>query len=517
MRNRALHDALREFALEAASQLTYELDQGAEIPFDVIEEPGGRTVLYNYRPLTTEFIAARWASLRALPAFGSAADALGSGAENYLRTQATSAAAADSEPALAAMLERIYADATSFGFPEERFERVYSEVERTLFQNTLRTAIVAPLHGFDMEHDRLDLGDGLFLISGEKLDAPPAAVWSDPSGEVQHGREPNVMCVLRRDVAADGPLPMAEARARFRRLLTALRLFKPGGLTFGPLAWARVDEGAWQPLALTGSGPSRGAPWVLEQDEGPALVELVELVASASPAGRMAWALDRFEMGCGRAHDTQALSDYLLALEALLDGRDESGRATLTLRLAALCAEEGERRAVQRRAELAFALERWVMGGGGANAYLEAIGPDTPRTLVLDLEQHLRALLRDVMCGYLGSDLKAAADDVLLTSNEPLEIKATDTRRKARAPVEPEPEPEPEFDDPGPEAGSRPVWPQKPEPAPVPAAELPDPLADAAHPTLAPQPRERHAVEAGVTESADWDWDEDPDSYSAPV
>jgi hypothetical protein len=29
--------------------------------------------------------------------------------------------------------------------------------------------------------------------------------------------------------------------------------------------------------------------------------------------------------------------------------------------------------------------------------------------------------------------------------------------------------------------------------------------------------REKHAVEAGVTESADWDWDEDPDSYSAPV
>src|SRR5436190_1381933 len=145
MRNRALHDALKDFALEAAQQLTHEVQQGAEIPFDVIEEPGGRTVLYNYRPLTTEFIAARWRELR----------------------------------------------------------------------------------GFEMEHDRLDLGDGLFLIAGDKLDAPPAAVWSDTSGQVEHGREPNVLCVLRRDVAADAPMPMAEARSRFRRLLTALRLFKP--------------------------------------------------------------------------------------------------------------------------------------------------------------------------------------------------------------------------------------------------------------------------------------------------
>ena len=111
-----------------------------------------------------------------------------------------------------------------------------------------------------------------------------------------------------------------------------------------------------------------------------------------------------------------------------------------------------------------------------------------------------------MLCGYLGADLRAAADDVLLTSSEPIEIKATDTRQ-ARPPAPPPPPPAPEaaFEDPGPEPGSQPVWPQEP---------LPDPLAPAAVP--APPTPERHAVEAGVTESADWDW-EDPDSYSAPV
>jgi hypothetical protein len=202
-------------------------------------------------------------------------------------------------------------------------------------------------------------------------------------------------------------------------------------------------------------------------------------------------------MGCDRALDTEALSDYLLALESLLDARDEPGRATLTLRLAALCAEEGERRAVQRRGELAFALERWVMGGGGANAYLEALGPDTPRSLVLHLEQHLRALLRDVLCGYLDSDLRSAADDILLTSSEPLEIRAADLRTERAQAAAPPPPPPP---------------PPEPEPEPEPALELePEPEPE---PVLA---REKHAVEAGVTESADWDWDEDPDSYSAPV
>src|SRR3954462_1541103 len=365
MRNRRLHDSLRDFALEAAALLTNELKQGAEIPFDVVEEPGGASVLYRYQPLTSEFVAQRWARLCRLPAYGSAVAALGSGAEAYLRMQ-SGGTSADSEAGLCAMLERLYEDATSFEFPEERFERVYGEVERALFENTIRTALIAPLHGVEIESDRVDLGDGLFLIAGDKLDAPPGAVWSDVTGQVERNGPPNVLCVLRRDIAADDSLPVSEARVRFRKLLTALRLFKPGAVSFGPVGWGRVDEGAWQPIPIGLSGPGRGAPWTLNAAEQPELVELVDLVASARPGGRIAWALSRFEMGCERPLDSEALSDYLLALRSLLDATDDSGRAALTLRIAALCAEEGKRQQLQRRLELAFALEDKVMTGGSA-------------------------------------------------------------------------------------------------------------------------------------------------------
>ena len=416
MRNRRLHDTLRDFALDAAAQLSQDLKAGAEIPFDVIEEPGGGSILYRYQPLTGEFIAARWEALRGLSSCALAAEALGSGAETYLRIQAGGNGSPDAEPALRAMLERLYEDATSFDFPEERFERVYGEVEQALFANTIRTAIVAPLHGVALERERVDLGDGMFLIAGDKIGAPSGAVWSDASGHVEPGRPPNVLCVLRRDVGADEPLPIGEARVRFRKLLTALRLFKAGGISLGPLAWGRVDEGTWQPLPLGATGVARGAAWQLTADEQPELAELVELVADAKPSGRIAWALSRFEMGCERGLDTEALSDYLLALQSLLDATDEAGRASLTLRLAALCAEEDDREAVQREVELGFALEHWVMGGGGADAYLDGLGADTPRSLVLELEHHLRALLRDVLCGYLAPDLRTVADDILRLS-----------------------------------------------------------------------------------------------------
>ena len=507
MRNRRLHDALRDFALEAAALLTTDLRGGAEIPFDVIEEPGGGTILYRYQPLTGDFISARWDRLRELSACDPAAAALGTGAETYLRMQATSEADADSEPALRAMLERLYEDATSFEFPEDRFERIYAEVERALLENTIRTALIAPLHGVELESDRVDLGDGLFLISGDKLDAPSGAVWSDATGHVERGGPPNVLCVLRRDIAADDPLPVSEARIRFRKLLTTLRLFKPGAVSFGPVGWGRVDEGGWQPLPIGISGPARGGSYAIAADEQAEMIELVELVLDARPGGRIAWALSRFEMGCERPLDTEALSDYLLALESLLDATDEAGRASLTLRLAALCAEEGERKSVQRRIELAFALERWVMGGGGANAYLEALGPDTPRSIVLEVEQHVRALLRDVLCGYLSPDLKGAADDILLASSTgDIEIKARDMRgsqvagrgsQETAAAADPPPPPPPAAD-PGPHA-ELPLEPELEEPEPQ--AEL----------ELEPEEPEPDELASGVTPSADWD------EYSAPI
>ena len=69
----------------------------------------------------------------------------------------------------------------------------------------------------------------------------------------------------------------------------------------------------------------------------------------------------------------------------------------------------------------------------------------SPRAeLVDEAEDHLRALLRDVLCGYLDADLKGVADDILLESDsEPFmdgdtqdselqEIEARDLRKEPR-------------------------------------------------------------------------------------
>jgi hypothetical protein len=488
MRNRGLHDALRGFALEAAALLTDDQRGGAELEFDVEHEASRRgPALYNYRPLTGRFIAERWSRLRQLETCQAAADALGAGASAWL--QVNGLRGAQAEPALQAMLERLYEEATGFGFPEERFERVYGEVERTLYRDTVGWTVIAGLPGLELESDRIDLGGGLSLTRDGALEPPV---------------EDEAVCMLERDVAADSEGLVAEARDRFSRLLTGLRLFKPGAIGLAAYGWRRAGDGRWLPVDLGGGGAARGAPWTLFADEEEELRDFLELLDRSPQTSRLAWAIERFEMGCSRRLEADALSDYLLCLRALLDVTGGSGTADLGLRLAALCAEEGHRRGVRRRVELALTLERYVMGGGRGEELGDWIGGESPHVLVEEVERHARALLRDVVCGYLDADLKSIADDILLETPEPL------------PPDPPLPEPPP--------------GPAEPEPA-----RPPEPLAISARDlrreerirASEPETVEFKALEheepadsgprfarerlEGVTPSADWD------EYSAPV
>jgi len=256
MRNRELHDALRDFALESAKLLRDDQLHGAEIQFDLDEGSGSGAILYHYRPLTSEFIGDRWQRLRLLPSKEYAAEALGSGSAAYLRVNGMRGAAA--EPALRAMLERLYEEATDFTFPEDRFERVYEEVERTLFEQSQPATVLVPVHGLTMEIERVDLGDGVALVRGDRYDAPDEAIWGDPAGGEARS-EPNALLTLERDVTPEDPLPVEEALRRFRVLLTGLRLVKPGGVALAAVAWRRTGDGRWQPFELESTGWARRA------------------------------------------------------------------------------------------------------------------------------------------------------------------------------------------------------------------------------------------------------------------
>jgi hypothetical protein len=189
-----------------------------------------------------------------------------------------------------------------------------------------------------------------------------------------------------------------------------LRLYDGAPFAFGPLGWTRTGAGAWQPFALgaTGEAPETLVPVpALQEDE---LRGFCNLVTRRTPrSGELAWALARYSALCESPAPEQALSDVLLGLRALLEPEGPAS-GLLPARVAVLCAAPGDRAALTERVARATAGERAVVAGVFADPRLAE--------LVDELAGHLRALLRDVLCGHLDANLRAAADRLLAEDRE---------------------------------------------------------------------------------------------------
>ena len=406
MRTRQLRVALRAFTEEAAWRLAADTAEGAEVPFEVAAQGRRDAPLYCYRPLVGAFVAQRAGVLATLPSYLPAAHQLAAcgGLEAYLGERgepATGTPRARADAALLSLLGRVFGESTEFVVHEGRLEAELDDLERLLTDGRAETVVVAPVLGLSVDAEELPLGDGLALVRGDagEPDLPEEARWAPGAAE------PHVLAVLRWEAAAGDPAPVAHARVRLGRLLTALRLYDGAPFAFGPLAWTRTGAGVWRPFALgaTGTPPEeRVLVTAVQEDE---LRAFCSLVTRRTPrSGPLAWALARFTTACEAPGPEQALTDVLLALRALLEPEGTpSGR--LPRRLAALCAAPPGRGELAERVARGIASERGAIAGVAPDPGLPA--------LVGELAGHLRALLRDVLCGHLDADLRAVADRLL--------------------------------------------------------------------------------------------------------
>jgi len=429
VRNLTLHGLLEAFTTEAGMRLNSAASDGEEIPFEVVEtDPrrSGRIPLYCYRPLTGDFIRARLGLLVALPTYAPVAQALEGvgGLEFYLRARGETKLPEEprelADKALRDFLARVFAERSEFEFDAERFAVAYEELERAIYQGRCVTEVIAPLLGIDLDPEttELALGEGLSIVR-------PSALARAPD-EFTTSEQPPLLLVLR--VAHDRLQhpSVSFARMRFRRVLTALRLFQRGGYAIGPIGYSRIDDGAWSPIPLGSSGRPRLLTLVprASEDEMRGFCNLISRRIGAhlpgggrgpdnSGAGEVAWALARFEMGCERIAPFEALTDYLLALRALLEPEGPaSGR--LAQRLSVICAAPEDRAALAERTAHAISVERAVITG-------LAPGSTGVDALVEELADNLRAILRDVLCGHLNADVRGVADDLLAEAAEATE------------------------------------------------------------------------------------------------
>jgi hypothetical protein len=396
-----LHAALHAFATDAAATLRAAVLAGEEVPFEIAADDG----LYCYQPLVGQFLERHWECLMRLPTAAQAQGALAArgGLGEYVHIYALEQrpGVPVAQDCLRCFAHRIFnGDPGGFELEPDRFESAFRELHQATIQDRSELAVAALLRGIECASGEIELAEGMGLVPLDRLEAlPPDAAWREPAGPV------TVVAL----VPGAGPDGLEEVLIRLRDLQSALRLYAPG-IALAPLAWIRGQREAWRALPIPGAGLGDGTLVIEESQEGE-LRAFVELIARRRPTeGELAWVLDRFELGCERDDPLSGLTDHLIALRVLLEPEGpRSGR--LAGRIAALCALPHERAAVTERIARAISLEQSVVAG-------VPLGADAT-ALAAEIEQHLRALLRDVICGHLAPELAELADSLLWEAAQP--------------------------------------------------------------------------------------------------
>jgi hypothetical protein len=415
VRDLVVRESLRNLAEEASERFRELIRSGEEVPYEV-REPGQGSPLATYAPLTGRFIRDRTALVARLDAFAAAKAAIASAglATAYLESLGVVLAPSEArraEDAIIAFLCRLWDGRSDFGFERSRVDEAISELEACADAGEGEVEVVVPLVGLLMPATRLELA-GATILRADVVEAPPEALLAD--GGARAGWEPQFLATTRCDAAeleaeaTAGEQAVAPLAERFRNIVTALRLFKPGGVGLGPHAWVRAHGGRWRRIS-TGAGRPRSGAYRLAESELGELAGLSRALGRAGgrPAG-LERAISRFEAGLDRSAVLEALNDHLLALRFLLEGEGPA-KTEMSWRVAALCAEPAERDAVRATVDRALALERQLWSGEPAPA-----GGRPPVEIAGEIEDFARAILRDASCGHLGSDLRATADEILL-------------------------------------------------------------------------------------------------------
>jgi hypothetical protein len=392
-----LEAALRRLAVMASDLFEDLLRQGAELPFDLEPTQGeGPLPMFQYSPMTGEFINRHMAELRRLDAFVEVRELAG-------------------EEAATGFLIGLWEGRSEFDVAGDRLEGaiagVLASVSSPAADGSPVGEVLVPLIGFHMPAESVTV-DGVRIVRADSVaDAPYDAVEKTRGP----GGKPGFLAMVSCNYS--NVAPAAAVADDLSRMLRTLRLFRPGAVGLAPHGWARRAEG-WERFGTGASRPRHGGYRLTGNEVADLEAFSRRLTERGARMPSLSWAISRFDLGAERASLIEALSDYLLALRGLLEGGG-SANLGLTARVAILAAEPFEREQARITVERALTIERKLMSGA---RYRPTAG-SSPLGVIGDLEELLRRILNKLATGELEGDLREQADERLLAEG----LRAADT------------------------------------------------------------------------------------------
>jgi len=407
VRDPLLNETLKRLAAEAATRLTTLVASGDQLPFDVASQDGPDSPFHSYVPLTSRYVEEREDEIRSLASFGPAREAVESAdvAALYLEQRGEKVPPdrrRRSERMLIVFLAALWDGCTEFSLDRDRLDGALAVLDAEVGDIHEADVLVAPIVGLQMTVARLDLPHGMRVARADTFESPIEAMQSEGMG--RKAWQPQFLAIAEQGEGAESG---AEALRQLHELVSVMRLFRSGGVGLGPFAFVPTGQDRWRRVA-TGAPAARPGGYRLSTEEAEQLVDFAaELEVRPNPGDALSWAVRRFELGCGRETPLEGLSDHLLAMRAVLEGRGPVG-ASLPMRAAALAESgSGGRLEARERFEAALELERSLMRG---------TVPEGAERLASWIEDRVRAMLREAALGELQDDLGTAADESLIAN-----------------------------------------------------------------------------------------------------
>ena len=380
--------------LGAFAFLLRELEEdSADLPF-AFEEHGHKDgpALYEYRPLVRGFVEERAARLRSRDDALIALDELRRepAAAIFARAHAGPKPSADEALFRTILLGLVISTAETcggFDWDDVAFERVYGELESSLFGERRAFRAVAPLIGLTVT-TQLELAPGLRMRAFAEGEL--AKHWPEAQGLLpkDFGREPDRYCVLELRAGLDAGEDPPDAAAVLADGVTALRLATAAPLAAGPVLFETLDGRPFgiRPVLPIAATQPPGEPSRLDTFRGALAGELLVRLTLADEDESLAEALDRWELSLFQ-HEPFRGEQLRAALSTLLG-------ETWPLRAALLLEEE-----VEARERLHADLGQLAAHEGPTSAAVDAVR----RALVQALRHGDRvALVRELDRALLG-------------------------------------------------------------------------------------------------------------------
>lgn len=359
VRNRALYQALHAYCHDALRLLQAQEQGTGRLADTPAQDAHGQLLeLAIYarvsHPAWQRLLWEHHAQLQELPSYYKAAQAMqeDEAAARHLDTvvgTAESRAHADASTYLSSFLIEILAQ-HGLTFDNTSFDSMYLGLEDYFHSDTAEYRYRAPLYGFSMETNRLELTPNLALVKVSREEqqgmfrqqalSMAAAPFTDmPSIYALETSITARKWFGRGEVSPGEAFPSQQARDRFDQVCLALRLFRRGGVgyrtieVFGPV-WQGQGKGTFGWLTHTGAF-RLGGLYVLHGEDLPTFRAFWETYQPAMQAAgkRTGVASRRFEFAYERTRPEDKLIDYLIGFEALLLKSEEKDELAYRLSL----------------------------------------------------------------------------------------------------------------------------------------------------------------------------------------